>query len=445
MHRVPFRRGLCAVSAQQGSAGTGPATALLFSFGSPDHGQLGAGQPSKPSAGSTAPVAMQVMLPRHVPASPPSESEATADPTAASVSFRARMVSAGLNHSLAVSADSGRVYAWGKAAHGRLGIGKSGSKKDAFEPVEVRFDPDDATEVYQSGIRDISAGDFASGIVARNGDLYTFGYGGGFLFGQGPLGHGDRKSRYQPQRVLGLEGEKVDSVSMGSYHGAVLLESGDVFSFGKGDWGRLGLGANYDAPVPAYMLFFKDKPVKQIALGSSHSAAVTRDGRLYTWGKNEHYQLGAESSGAYYGGAGFDAASSPQIVPFFLNMGKAVRQISVDASFSAAVTEDGELYAWGDRRLVVPTRMHLGAPGDDVCVRQVSVGQHHIVALADDGRLFCMGRNTAGQLGVDRKNAGANFKEFVEATSILKSPSLQGKTIVGVSAGGAFNLLLATS
>jgi alpha-tubulin suppressor-like RCC1 family protein len=69
-------------------------------------------------------------------------------------------------------------------------------------------------------------------------ELYTWGQG---VLGQ--LGHGDEKPQNQPRLIVSFLGTNVKAVSCGNQHTAVLLESGEVYCFGRGNFGQLGLGS----------------------------------------------------------------------------------------------------------------------------------------------------------------------------------------------------------
>ncbi|CDQ99088.1 unnamed protein product [Oncorhynchus mykiss] len=71
-------------------------------------------------------------------------------------------------------------------------------------------------------------------VLLENGDVYTFGYGQ-----HGQLGHGDVNSRGSPTLVQALPGPSVQ-VTAGSNHTAVLLMGGQVFTFGSFSKGQLG-------------------------------------------------------------------------------------------------------------------------------------------------------------------------------------------------------------
>merc|ERR1712226_1150173 len=61
----------------------------------------------------------------------------------------------------------------------------------------------------------------------------------------------------------------------------ILSETGDVYSFGDGSSGQLGLG-------PASLM----TTLYMVAAGYAHAVAVTESGHIFTWGNNAFGQLG---------------------------------------------------------------------------------------------------------------------------------------------------------
>ena len=61
---------------------------------------------------------------------------------------------------------------------------------------------------------------------------------------------------------------------------------------GKGDNYRLGHGTEEHIRLPKQIERFNGKKVKDISVGSMHCLAVTDDGEVYGWGRNEQGQLG---------------------------------------------------------------------------------------------------------------------------------------------------------
>ncbi|KAL4690764.1 hypothetical protein H8959_013725, partial [Pygathrix nigripes] len=100
---------------------------------------------------------------------------------------------------------------------------KDASKITTYPPGSVRFD-------CELRAVQVSCGFHHSVVLMENGDVYTFGYGQ-----HGQLGHGDVNSRGCPTLVQALPGPSTQ-VTAGSNHTAVLLMDGQVFTFGKNSW-----------------------------------------------------------------------------------------------------------------------------------------------------------------------------------------------------------------
>lgn len=64
---------------------------------------------------------------------------------------------------------------------------------------------------------------------------------------------------------------------------------------GKGDGSRLGHVGEDHVRYPKLIEAFCSKKIVDFAVGSFHCLAVTEDGELYSWGRNEQGQLGDTS------------------------------------------------------------------------------------------------------------------------------------------------------
>ena len=136
-------------------------------------------------------------------------------------------VAAGAFHNLALDVEE-RVLAWGLGDYGQLGVGHTDC---AALPLEVR-------ELSGQSVVDVSAGGWHSVAVTRDGALFTWGRGE-----YGRLGLGANcASRLSPCLVTGLQGHTIVQASAGGTHTLALTAAGRVFVFGRGAFGRLGLG-----------------------------------------------------------------------------------------------------------------------------------------------------------------------------------------------------------
>jgi len=87
----------------------------------------------------------------------------------------------------------------------------------------------------------------------------------------------------------------------GRHFTAIVTDQGDVFSWGKGDSGQLGLtpgvkqGSSSDNQLlPAWVggCKFFGSNIVFLAAGESHAAGVVADGGLFTWGNGAQGRLG---------------------------------------------------------------------------------------------------------------------------------------------------------
>uniref|UniRef100_A0A1D1XSZ4 Putative E3 ubiquitin-protein ligase HERC1 n=2 Tax=Anthurium amnicola TaxID=1678845 RepID=A0A1D1XSZ4_9ARAE len=71
-----------------------------------------------------------------------------------------------------------------------------------------------------------------------------------------------------------LVGEVVEEIACGAYHVAVLTSRNEIYTWGKGANGRLGLGDAQDRTTPTLIEALKDRHVKSISCGSDFTASI---------------------------------------------------------------------------------------------------------------------------------------------------------------------------
>uniref|UniRef100_A0A8C3FTS2 E3 ubiquitin-protein ligase HERC2 n=1 Tax=Chrysemys picta bellii TaxID=8478 RepID=A0A8C3FTS2_CHRPI len=232
-------------------------------------------------------------------------------------------VNSGGKHCLALSSE-GEVYSWGEAEDGKLGHGNRS--------------PCDRPRVIESlrGIEvvDIAAGGAHSACISAAGDLYTWGKGR-----YGRLGHGDSEDQLKPKLVEALQGYRVIDVACGSGDAQTLCLTDDdtVWSWGDGDYGKLGRGGSDGCKVPMKIDSLTGLGVVKVECGSQFSVALTKSGAVYTWGKGDYHRLGHGSD---------DHVRRPRQVQGL--QGKKVIAIATGSLHCVCCTEDGEVYTWGD-------------------------------------------------------------------------------------------------
>jgi len=114
-----------------------------------------------------------------------------------------------------------------------------------------------------------------------------------FVWGDGTSGQlGFKKnSAFEPVVLNSLIGKDIIKGSLGKDNSACLSRKGELFVFGSNLFGKLGVES--DNTIEMFPLHVKSlNNVKKISLGMEHSAAITNQGELFTWGSGYCGQLG---------------------------------------------------------------------------------------------------------------------------------------------------------
>ena len=85
-------------------------------------------------------------------------------------------------------------------------------------------------------------------------------------------------------------------ISCGGGHCGASTENGNLYTWGMNHYGQLGVGDTINRFKPTKVLFFSQSRIANFDLGVIHSALITIDGHLYTWGCNDCGQLGTGNS-----------------------------------------------------------------------------------------------------------------------------------------------------
>ncbi|XP_037327022.1 probable E3 ubiquitin-protein ligase HERC3 [Pungitius pungitius] len=192
------------------------------------------------------------------------------------------MVSSGQSHSMAVN-EEGQVFAWGAGEEGQLGLGTA--------EATVRI-PRLVKRLCEQRIAQVMCGNQHCIALSRDGQLFTWGQN---TSGQLGLGKGE-PSKLFPHPLKSLSGIPLAQITAGGDHSFALSLSGAVFGWGKNRAGQLGLNDEQDRAVPCHIKFLRSQKVCYISCGNEHTAALTKDGGLFTFGEGSWGQLGHGST-----------------------------------------------------------------------------------------------------------------------------------------------------
>uniref|UniRef100_T1J8U9 RCC1-like domain-containing protein n=1 Tax=Strigamia maritima TaxID=126957 RepID=T1J8U9_STRMM len=171
---------------------------------------------------------------------------------------------------------------------------------------------------------------------------------------------------------------------------------GFVLTFGQGDVGQLGLGNNAMEKKRPCLVNLPTK-MADVCAGGMHTVCLSEDGKVFTFGCNDEGALGRDTS-----------EEDSEFEPGEVEIDGRVIQISAGDSHSAALTDAGDVYAWGTFRdssgamgllksQCIEQIPHLVMPG--VSVAKIASGSDHLVLLTTQGHLYTCGCAEQGQLG----------------------------------------------
>ena len=186
-------------------------------------------------------------------------------------------------------------------------------------------------------------------------------------------------------------------------HTISLRTDGKVFTWGDNTYGQLGNGTVKTSDEPVEVTFPEGTLITQIAAGENHNVALDSNGNVWTWGRNNNYQIGNTRANQY---TPYKVSNLPKVI-----------KISARNNNTMVITENNELYAWG---LNAYGDLGLGTYTNKVLPKKVkgihdiidiSGGKSHYIALNRAGEVFVTGSNLYGQLGIGDNEIG-KINEF---------------------------------
>ncbi|XP_053163446.1 probable E3 ubiquitin-protein ligase HERC4 isoform X3 [Hemicordylus capensis] len=232
-------------------------------------------------------------------------------------------VSCGEAHTLALN-DKGQVYAWGFAVDGQLGL--PGTEEYTRVPRNIK-------SLSDIQIAQVACGYYHSLALSKGSEVFSWGQN---KHGQLGLGY-EFKKQTSPQLIKSLLGIPFAQIAAGGAHSFVLTLSGAVFGWGRNKFGQLGLNDENDRYVPNLLKSLRSQKIVYISCGEDHTAALTKEGGVFTFGAGGYGQLGHNSTGHEI---------NPRKV--FELMGSIVTQIACGRQHTSAfVPSTGRIYSFG--------------------------------------------------------------------------------------------------
>ncbi|KNC50223.1 UVB-resistance protein UVR8 [Thecamonas trahens ATCC 50062] len=277
------------------------------------------------------------------------------------------------------------------------------------------------------------------------GRVAAFGFS---MYGQ--CGTGATSSIRSPRLLAALDGVCIAAVTAGEYHSAALSADGAVYTWGKGDDGQLGLGATGQAVLPTQVVALDGIRIASVSAGGAHTVALDAAGNVFAWGRGSSGQLGT-------GGTGSEC--SPVAVSFVdvLDAGERIVDIAAGSDFTLFLTSAGGVLATGSGmygRLGTGSTLSALSPVrlaklDGASITHVAAGTHCGMALSQStGAVYAWGFGKLSPTPMDQLmdlgiTAVAAGQYHGAASALALVQPLPQLSFVDVAAGDDHTLALA--
>lgn len=172
-------------------------------------------------------------------------------------------------HCLALDSE-GKVYAWGGNEYMQCSLDLA--NRDILTPTLI---------VPDLVVQQVACGGMHSLALTTTGEVWTWGE---------PCGEFALLQEKSPHCVQGTK--EIVLIACGAFHNMAVTKAGQVYTWGINDYGQLGHGNTRYSTSPKRVVDINEVEIVDIAAGGWHSVALSNEGRVYTWGRGEYGRLG---------------------------------------------------------------------------------------------------------------------------------------------------------
>lgn len=257
--------------------------------------------------------------------------------------------------------------------------------------------------------------------LASNGSVYTWG-----CNDEGALGRTGAENT--PLLVDGSLNEPVTNISAGDSHSiAYNTQTNKIFYWGC--YRNAQSGKTFGVqPLPTQIggeLFNSKKMIiKKVASGAQHTLALSECGKVYGWGDAESGKIGRmlNTRNKDAQALKIEKVGAKNAIDVFCGNQHSFYINDKNQVFSWGLNNHGQLGLGNKFNSSVPARVHGLDPFQGDYVVELAGGEHHSIARTKDGAIYCFGRNDEGQIG-----CGDTYGEWRKKKAIADEQARQEK------------------
>jgi alpha-tubulin suppressor-like RCC1 family protein len=336
-------------------------------------------------------------------------------------------VSAGDDFTMLMRVD-GSVVMWGNNLYGNLGNGTTTASSTAVNPAQY-YDGDMWNMANKPQVP--GAGGAFSFLAARDGELLSWGWNSKSQLGDGTQSNSS-DHWYPAARTI----DRDWMFATGGDNAAHAIKAdGTLWLWGTNQNGEFGNGAAKDALQATPLKIGNNSTWIKVADHYAQSIAMRADGTLWATGDNTDGQLGVGSTEK-------NLLTYTQVPP---PSGKLWAAVAVSVDNAYAITSDGLLYSWGknDSKQLGCGTQNSGGSNLPVLVSggftdwvSISAGQHFAVGVRANGQAYAWGLNDSGQLGIGSLVTPKNAPQLVQGGYLLATVASTRGSTLGTGAYG---------
>lgn len=274
-----------------------------------------------------------------------------------------------------------QVYVWGSDSQGQLGIGSLQETGTLERGAYTRAYPIPRAFSFDTIFKSCAAGTSHAALITSSGQLFMMGSNDSGKLGLGDMTQGEI---HEPNLVQSLGKVEIKQVALGDSHTIAVSEKGDVYGWGN----SLFCGVGLTQPISEPMKIAHHERFIQAAAGTEHTLLLDAAGKVYGFGSNREGQIGS-------------GALRDELAPIAIHsLPERLVEIAAGAAHSLFLGYDGTLYVTGSNSYgqLGTGSASLSTPApldfftrDDIKFNKISASNNLSAAITTTGHLFVWG------------------------------------------------------